>query len=89
MLRTSPQWRLLQLNLPPLLPSSVEPLSPNLCSADIYERALLTLEAKEWDSIEAVNLQAQIANEDGPVVTGDPIVDELERKLWEAKGKNG
>lgn len=76
------------MNLPPLLPSAVDPIAPNLSNADMYERALLTLDDETWENIEQIKLRESLAG-DGPVVTGDPIVDELERKLWEERTTSG
>ena len=59
--------------------SKLLPTEPDMCIADMFQLALMRLDDEEWDSYTANKL----VNSDGPVVTGDPLIDELERELWE------
>ena len=69
--------------------SKLSPPAPEMCTAALYERALLKLGEEEWQEFQSIQLKKTIKQEDGPVVTGDPVIDELERKFWEEQQERG
>ena len=79
MVRNSPVWRLLQLNHPPIIPSKFNPIVPAMCSADMYERALLTLTEEEWCGVESAELQRKIDRGDSTL--DDPFFAALDAQV--------
>ena len=79
--RKSPAWSLERAVLPPITICPENPTSSNLSTADLWEAALLRLDDEQWASYSAPDIVG-----DGPTLTGDPFVDELERKLWGEDG---
>ena len=76
-IRAKPEFKFLRNHLPPLPHSKANPLSLNLCTADLFGAHFLRLDDKEWNEF-----LAERTGEEG-LVTGDPLFDEMERKLFE------
>lgn len=64
--------------LPPVPVSPERPTLPDLAPADLYEAAYLRLPDEQWSRVATTVLW----RDDGPVVTGDPRIDEFERRFW-------
>ena len=66
-------------SLPPLQESKYDPLCSTLSQGDNYERWLLSLDEEHFEKLfPLIDL-----SKEGPVVTGDPVIDQAERDLWE------
>ena len=70
----------MRLILPDVPRSEVNPAVPALGDAAALEAALLRLPDESWRRL---SNPVEIPRSGGPVKTGDPIVDEWERKLFE------
>lgn len=53
---------------------------PAMCSADMYERALLTLTDTEWSAVESSQIQHKV---DSGSVLDDPVFAALEAQVKE------
>lgn len=78
--RRSPEWYFKRMFLPPLERSKFNPSETTLSTDDLQERYLLSLTDEQFDSIFP---KVEVPKDGGPVVTGDPVIDKLERELWE------
>ena len=79
-LRRSHEWSFKRTFLPPLKVSRFDPLKTTLCEEDLQERYLLTLSDEQFDKLFPI---VEVPKDGGPVVTGDPVIDKMERELWE------
>ena len=79
-MRSRPEWPLMRLILPDVPHSAVNPAAPVLGDAAALEAALLRLPDDAWRRF---SNPVEIPRNGGPVKTGDPVVDEWERKLFE------
>lgn len=50
--------------------------------AKILEYKLLTADAEAFNEVYAERANQMAAAEEGPTLTGDPVIDKLERSLW-------
>ena len=64
--------------LPKLPTSPSNPNHPDVSPADLLERLYLEVPDENWSTI----LADDIITTDGPVVTGDPVIDKWEAELF-------
>ena len=78
--RQSQEWFFMRTCLPPLKESRFDSQKSSLSSEEMYERYLLSLTDEQFEKAFPV---VEIPSDGGPIVTGDPVIDKMERELWE------
>ncbi len=77
--REAPEWKFLQLTVPVPERSAFFQTKSNLAPSDLLEYCYLRMSEDDFNQA----VLNSLADREGPVVTGDPVIDELERKIWE------
>jgi hypothetical protein len=97
-MRDRADWPSTRSALPTPPRSKILPLLPDLSEDERYEYVLLRLSDDDWNfawsdyqsRLDKAKLAKGEVKASGPIVTGNPIVDEWERQLYEQYGgKNG
>jgi len=84
-LRSSPGWSFCRSALPALKADPTRSWLPALDPDELWERSLLELPEKDWERVQAIAM-AEETKSRGYAVTGDPVIDALERQLAEEMG---
>ena len=56
----------------------LRPNEPDVAPADLIERYMLMLDDEQWSALSSKVL----ADNDGPIITGDPFIDKWESELF-------
>jgi hypothetical protein len=81
-LRSRPTWKWCRTTSPYASRSRDEPFESDLAESDEIVAWLLGLSDEEWEIVRGDSWIRRDGG-DGPVLTGDPEIDKLERELWE------
>ena len=77
--REAAEWRFLRLTLPEPEQSKFFQTKSNLAPADLLEYCYLRMSEEDFNRC----VLKDLSERQGPIVTGDPVIDELERSIWE------